>query len=50
MPTNACLMATPEAEASAGTRRMVERWATLHAGRSALGAASTLAFLWAADG
>ena len=48
MPTNARLMATPEAEANAETRRMVERWGRLHAGRSALGGASTLAFLWAA--
>ena len=48
MPTNERLMATPEAEANAETRRMVERWGRLHAGRSALGAASTLAFLWAA--
>ncbi len=48
MPTNDRLMATPEAEANAETRRMVERWGRLHAGRSALGAASTLAFFWAA--
>jgi len=48
MPTNERLMSTPEAEANAETRRMVERWGRLHAGRSALGAASTLAFLWAA--
>ena len=50
MPTNERLMATPEAEANAETRRMVERWGRLHAGRSALGAASTLALLWAALG
>ena len=50
MPTNARLMATPEAEANAETRRMVERWGQLHAGRSALGAASTLVLLWAALG
>ena len=48
MPTNVRLMATPEADANAGTRRMVERWGRLHAGRSALGAASTLVYLWAA--
>ncbi len=48
MPTNERLMATPEAEASIETRRLIERWGRLHAGRSALGAASTLAFLWAA--
>ena len=48
MPTNDRLMATPEAEANAETRRMVERWGRLHAGRSGLGAASTLVLLWAA--
>jgi hypothetical protein len=50
MPTNERLMATPEAEANAETRRLVERWGRLHAGRSALGAASTLVLLWAALG
>ncbi len=50
MPTNKRLMATPEAEAGAETRRLVERWGRLHAGRSALGAASTLMLLWAALG
>src|SRR3712207_5912211 len=47
MPTNARLMATPEAQADAETRRLIERWGRLHAGRSGLGAASTLALLWA---
>ena len=50
MPTNERLMATPEAQADAEPRRMVERWGRLHAGRSALGAASTLVLLWAALG
>jgi hypothetical protein len=50
MPTNARLMAAPEAEAGAETRRLIERWGRLHAGRSALGAAATLGFLWAALG
>ena len=50
MPTNERLMATPEAEADAGTRRLIERWGRLHAGRSVLGAASTLVLLWAALG
>ena len=49
MPTNERLMATPKAEANAETRRMVERWGRLHAGRSGLGAASMLVFLWAAQ-
>ena len=50
MPTNDRLMATPEAEANAETRRLVERWGRLHAGRSGLGTASTLVLLWAALG
>ncbi len=50
MPTNERLMATPEAEANAETRRLVERWGRLHGGRSGLGAASTLVLLWAALG
>lgn len=50
MPTNARLMATPEAEADAETRRLIERWGRLHAWRSGLGAASTLVLLWAALG
>ena len=41
-------MATPEAETNAETRRLVERRGRLHAGRGGLGAASTLALLWAA--
>jgi len=50
MPTNDRLMATPEGEANPETRRMIERWGRLHAGRSALGAASTLVLLWAVLG
>src|SRR3712207_5551544 len=48
MATNNRLMATPEPEASGETRRLIERWGWLHAGRSGLGLTSTLAFLWAA--
>jgi hypothetical protein len=47
MPTNRRLMNTPPEAATAETRRMLERWGTLHAGRSALGLAATLIFLWA---
>ncbi len=50
MPTNARLMATPDAEADAGTRRLVEHWGRLHVGRNGLGAALTLVLLWAALG
>ena len=37
MPTNRRLMDTPPEAATAETRRMLERWGALHAGRSALG-------------
>jgi hypothetical protein len=47
MPTNKRLMDTPPEAATAETRRMLERWGTLHAGRSALGLVATLVFLWA---
>jgi hypothetical protein len=45
LPTNKKLMATPIA--GADTRRMIELWGRLHAVRSGLGLAATLAFLWA---
>src|SRR5271166_1715789 len=47
MPTNRRLMDTPPEAATAETRRMLEQWGILHAGRSALGLAATLIFLWA---
>jgi hypothetical protein len=47
MPTNKRLMDTPPEAATAETRRMLERWGALHAGRSALGLVATLIFLWA---
>jgi hypothetical protein len=47
MPTNRHLMDTAPDAAAAETRRMIERWGALHAGRSALGVAATLIFLWA---
>jgi hypothetical protein len=37
MPTNRLLMDTPPEAATVETRRMLERWGALHAGRSALG-------------
>jgi hypothetical protein len=47
MPTNNRLMDTPSEAATAETRRMLERWGVLHAGRSALGLVATLILLWA---
>jgi hypothetical protein len=47
MPTNRHLMNTPAEATTAETRRTLERWGTLHAGRSALGLVATLIFLWA---
>jgi len=41
------MYASPPEGATAETRRMLERWGTLHAGRSALGLLATLIFLWA---
>jgi hypothetical protein len=46
MPTNRRLMDTPPEGATVETRRMLERWGTLDAGRSGLGLAATLIFLW----
>jgi Anthrone oxygenase len=46
VPINRRLMDTPPETATAETRRMLGRWGALHAGRSALGLAATLIFLW----
>jgi hypothetical protein len=46
-PANNRLMKTPPDAATDETRRMLERWGALHAGRSALGLAAILIFLWA---
>lgn len=45
MPTNRRLEATPNDEAGAQTRRLIGHWGRLHAVRTALGAAATLAYL-----
>jgi hypothetical protein len=47
MPTNKILLATEPASAGPGSRALIEKWAALHAGRTALGFVATLIFLWA---
>jgi hypothetical protein len=47
MPVNHALEATPVEKANAQTRALIEKWGTLHAGRTALGIAATLVYLWA---
>jgi len=47
MPTNNRLMTTDPAAAGPESRAMIERWGSLHAGRTVLGFAASLAFLWA---
>jgi hypothetical protein len=45
MPTNNRLMSMEPNEADQ-SRRLIENWGRLHAGRSALGILATLSFLW----
>ena len=45
MPTNHRLNAMPVGDAA--SRALIRRWGWLHAGRSALGCAAVLAYLWA---
>jgi hypothetical protein len=47
MPVNRVLEATAVDAANAKTRALIEKWGTLHAGRTALGIAATLVYLWA---
>jgi hypothetical protein len=47
MPTNKILMATEPASAGPNRRALIEKWAALYTGRTALGFAATLIFLWA---
>ena len=47
LPVNKRLEATPADKATAETRALIEMWGKLHAGRSALGVAATLVYLWA---
>jgi uncharacterized membrane protein len=44
MPTNNALMALDPAHAGPQSRKLIEKWATLHAVRTALGAAATALF------
>lgn len=47
MPTNRRLMALGTTDAPAQGRALMEKWARLHAVRTALGFAATAIFLWA---
>src|SRR5262244_1306260 len=47
LPVNKRIAATPPDAANAETRRLIETWGRLHAGRGALGVAATLVYLWA---
>jgi hypothetical protein len=47
MPTNHKLKAITSANAGPASRAMLETWGRLHAVRTALGIAATLAYLWA---
>ncbi|MCC7250409.1 DUF1772 domain-containing protein [Hyphomicrobium sp.] len=47
MPTNNRLMGASAESAGPETRALIERWGSLHAVRTALGALGTLIFLWA---
>ena len=50
MPTNHKLSAMAPEDAGPQSRRLILAWGRLHAVRSGLGTAATLAFLWAAAG
>lgn len=47
MPTNKQLQETSLEEADEATRGLIEQWGRLHAVRTALGFAATVAYLWA---
>ena len=47
MPTNRALKAMAEQDAGVQSRALIVKWGSLHAVRTALGIAATLAYLWA---
>src|SRR5262245_26148130 len=47
LPTNRKLMATDPTAGGPESRALIQKWAALHTGRTALGFAATLIFLWA---
>lgn len=47
MPTNHKLKAIAEADAGPSSRDLIATWGRLHAGRTVLGIAATLAYVWA---
>jgi hypothetical protein len=47
MPTNRALKAISENDAGAQSRALIVKWGGLHAVRTSLGIAATLAYLWA---
>jgi hypothetical protein len=47
LPVNKRIEATPPEAAGADSRRLIETWGRLHAGRSALGLAAAAVYLWA---
>jgi hypothetical protein len=47
MPTNERLMLLEPSMAGPESRRMIEKWGMLHAGRTILGSAAVITFLWA---
>ena len=47
MPTNNVLMSTSPEAAGPASRALIEKWGRLHAVRTTLGIAATLAFVWA---
>ena len=47
MPTNNTLKSIASNEAGRASRSLIETWGSLHAARTGLGIAATVAFLWA---